>query len=263
MGLWFVILKRSFAEVYNGLWGLLRGEWVVLLVFAALGGVWPYVDGSEVQGRLISFGMLVWISWSWHRAAAADGTRPKALKPVPLIKYTLDFFLMGLVAVVPVLLLSTVIQGVIEYIQAVQFDYVIEGSFDPGAANEIMSNFQYPTRGQLVLSYLPIIATALVAPWVALRISLVLPTRARGQDMGFRESWRATKPLTWQIWFLGVAANLIYMSIGLGAFFAAYNWGGISLVVFDLVIVFLFEVLSAVWIASLVLQLDREVEARA
>lgn len=57
---------------------------------------------------------------------------------------------------------------------------------------------------------LPIFLAALVLVWVSVRLSLVLPAAAIGEQLGLRGSWQATRPIA-----LGIV-GLLFLTFGFG-----------------------------------------------
>lgn len=66
-----------------------------------------------------------------------------------------------------------------------------------------------------LLIILLVVVSVAVIPWILLRISLTLPAGALGRNMGFKDSWEATQPISKSIFYLALLLAVLNFVLSL------------------------------------------------
>jgi len=205
------ILKHSIRQVFGNfgmairisgiLWvGLNLAIYVLLPVggVASLGAIEQLAPTQAVLAYAeypyaVLYGILAaqvvitaWIAVSWHRYILLN-ERPGTVLP----RWSggrVFSYIWGTVLLVLVVFLFAVVVG---------------GAFF--VIGKILSPF---TNFGALGWVLPLFLVVFIMYFIA-RVSLVLPARALGQEMGFKESWNITQPVAWSVFFASVFLALI------------------------------------------------------
>lgn len=132
----------------------------------------------------------------WHRhALLLHDERKQIMRPIPgtMNRYLLDLLGITLLAFAVMLPIGIVV------------------GFTFGAAGTVL-----PADGWLSTS---LDATLnIIASWIVLRVSLVLPATSIGRRIGIKKSWAATRPVSWDVFWTAVLLGILN---ALGMAFAA------------------------------------------
>lgn len=217
------ILSRSFqlifAQPHRTLFVIAPGAVLYLFAAALLFMSVDQAAGPEASNAIKSYPMLAaavvvtclaWMSFAilWHRHALLEGDqRAKVMRPGADVygqyfKSTLVIFL-------------------------IMFVLVLGGGIATGIAALVLNAAAGPMIGGFASIGL-LIAFFTGLSWVLLRISLILPAAATGHDMGYQDSWDATRPVARDIFWTAVLLAIVntvlqQLAIGLAGALPAYT----------------------------------------